>query len=222
MIRLLVTAEGQAERNFVTMVLAPHLAQYDVFAYSRCVLTSKDHRTSREFRGGLVSYQKAKADILTWMKEDQAPECRFTTMFDLYALPDDFPGYAHAKAESDPYTRVRLLEDALYDDIGSNVFIPYIQLHEFEALILADPRKLEWEYGDHDKPINNIVTMVGDQNPELIDDGYTTAPSRRITSEIEDYDKANAGVSVASKIGLPTLRTRCRHFNEWVTTLERL
>ena len=91
MIRLHVTAEGQTEQAFVKTVLAPHLTNYGVYADARCVLTSKDNRAGKEFRGGLISYQKAKNDIQTWLKEDKSPECRFTTMFDLYALPDDFP-----------------------------------------------------------------------------------------------------------------------------------
>ena len=31
-----------------------------------------------------------------------------------------------------------------------------------------------------------------------------------------------AGVAVAGKIGLQTLRQKCRHFNDWLTSLERL
>lgn len=35
----------------------------------------------------------------------------------------------------------------LYTRISeTTVLSPYIQLHEFEALILADPKKLDWEY----------------------------------------------------------------------------
>ncbi len=222
MIRLHVTAEGRTELNFVKTILAPHLARFDVFADARCVLTSKDKRLSKEHRGGLFSYQKAKEDILTWVKHDKHQVCRFTTMFDLYALPDDFPEYHNAKKCTDPYRRVAALEDSLGNDLNVQGFIPYIQLHEFEALILADPNALEWEYLDHDNSIANLVDMVGLQNPELIDDGVTTAPSKRILAEIPEYDKATAGVSVAEKIGLPTLRAKCAHFNEWVTKLEKL
>jgi hypothetical protein len=56
----------------------------------------------------------------------------------------------------------------------------------------------------------------------LIDDGPTTAPSKRIIAEIPEYDKATAGVAVAEKIGMDTLRQKCRHFNEWITRLEQL
>ena len=64
--------------------------------------------------------------------------------------------------------------------------------------------------------------MVQAENPELIDDGPETAPSKRILEEIPEYDKVAAGVSVVGKIGLPVLRQKCAHFNGWLTKLEQL
>ncbi|SMG38668.1 protein of unknown function [Dethiosulfovibrio salsuginis] len=222
MIRLHVTAEGQTELSFVRAVLAPHLAKWGIFADARCVLTSRDNRVSREYRGGLLSYVKAKKDIISWLKEDNHSECRFTTMFDLYALPEDFPGYNRAVGISDRYERVRFLEDAMSKDIRDNRFVPYIQLHEFEAMILSDPQKLDWEYLDHEEAIENLVALGKDKNPELINDGVMTAPSKRIIKEIPEYDKVSAGVSVVQRIGLDTLRCRCMHLGEWLLKLEGL
>lgn len=34
------------------------------------------------------------SDIQTWLKQNSKSDCRFTSMFDLYGLPDDFPDYA--------------------------------------------------------------------------------------------------------------------------------
>ena len=143
-------------------------------------------------------------------------------MFNLYALPNNFPGYDEAKAKNDRYERVKILEERLAKDISDPRFIPYIQLHEFEALILAAPQQLDWEYLEHAAPIRRLITMVGTQNPELINDGPDTAPSKRILKEIPEYDKATAGPAVAEKIGLPTLRAKCRHFDEWLTYMENL
>lgn len=221
---LLITAEGQTEQNFAIKVLGPHLAAFGVFVIARCVLTSKDRRTSTEYRGGLVSYEKAKKDIKNWLKEWQhsESELRLTTMFDLYALPENFPGYVEAGKQKDPYDKVRVLEKSMAEDINDGRFIPYIQLHEFETLIFADPQKLDWEYLDHTTPINNLVSMVANQNPELINDGMETAPSKRIGKEIPEYDKATSGVEVVGKIGIQSLRKKCRHFNEWLSCLEEL
>jgi len=220
-IRLHVTAEGQTEQAFVRDILTPHLATFNVFADARAILTSKDKRAHKQHRGGLISYQKARADIVAWLKQDDHAECRFTTMFDLYALPEDFPGFADAARNTDPYQRVSIIESALFQDINDRRFIPYIQLHEFEALILADPQRLDWEYLEHDRPIGNLLHMVGAQNPELINDGPQTAPSKRILKEIPEYDKVTAGVSVAQRIGIPAMRSKCGHFAEWLHKLEQ-
>jgi hypothetical protein len=85
-IRLHITAEGQTEQNFVKKILQRHLAERNIFADAYCVLTSKDERAAKEYRGGLLSYEKAKKDIQAWLKEDFRDKCRFTTMFDLYAI----------------------------------------------------------------------------------------------------------------------------------------
>ncbi len=222
MIRLHVIAEGRTEQGFVKNVLAPHLAKFSVFADARCVLTSRDRHTGKKYRGGLMNYEKAKNDIARWLKEDDNPECRFTTMFDLYALPDNFPGYTEAMGICDPYERIRILEKRLAEDTADRRFIPYIQLHEFEALILADPQQLGQEYLEHDSQIQNLVKMVSGKNPELINDGPETAPSKRILREIPEYKKTTAGPAVAEKIGIATLRTKCRHFRAWLSILEQL
>lgn len=226
MTRLHIIAEGQTERGFTERVLTPHLSAFNVFADARCVLTSKDMRRGKKYSGGLVSYTKAKQDILNWMKEDKNPDCRFSTMFDLYSLPKDFPGYKKAQAEQDACKKVDMLESHLKQDIEAEIkdkrFIPYIQLHEFEALILADPKQLDWEYTEHDKAIAHLIAMVGNQNPELINNGRETAPSKRILKEIPEYNKATAGPAIAEKIGLALLRKKCAHFDKWLSTLEQL
>ncbi|MFP4030762.1 MAG: DUF4276 family protein [Desulfococcaceae bacterium] len=233
-IRLHVIVEGETEERFVKNVLSSYLGERGVWASARRVLTSRNRRRGLEYRGGFRrtgAYSTVQADICTWMKQDRNPEARFTTMFDLYGLPNDFPGTSEAAVEADPYRRVAVLEEALGADIrqergNDNRFVPYIQLHEFEALILADPRRLDWEFLEHDEPIRRLTEMVEREggNPELIDDGPTTAPSKRIIAEISEYAnrKATAGPLVVEKIGMAALLRRCGHFREWVQKLENL
>ncbi len=68
-IRLNITVEGETELQFVNQVLAQHLAPFRVYVTARSVMTSKSRR--KTYRGGLISYAKAKNDILTWLKEDR-------------------------------------------------------------------------------------------------------------------------------------------------------
>lgn len=219
--RLNITAEGQTEEMFVKQTLSIYLGQFNISTDVRCVLTSKDKK--KAYRGGLISYEKAKKDIITWLKEDNHPEARFTTMFDLYALPDDFPKFEEAKKYTDPYQRVELLENAFGEDINDRRFLPYIQLHEFEALILSKPEELRYAYFEHDDSIKQLVELLKEkENPELINDKPETAPSKRIIKLIPEYDKVSVGAPIAGIIGIDWLKTHCKHFNDWLDKIKEI
>jgi hypothetical protein len=231
MARLNIVAEGQTEERFARDVLAPHLGARGVFAVARCVETGRSGGRFREgrqlpreiHRGGHLSYAHARDDLNRWMREDRGEDAWFTTMLDLYRLPADFPGQSSAPG-GDPYARVAALEAALAADVAHPRFIPYLQLHEFEALLLAEPRTLDWAFLDHDAAIAGLQELAQSTPPELIDDGPETAPSRRIIRVIPEYEgrKASAGPLVAEKIGIARLRERCPHFAEWLARLEAL
>lgn len=59
-------------------------------------------------------------------------------------------------------------------------------------------------------------------NPELINNSFETAPSKRILKAIPAYDKTVAGIEVLRRIGLNKIRDKCRHFNDWITHLEQI
>lgn len=221
MTHLHILTEGPTEQKFVKKILAPYLAIHEVYADARSVLTSKDKRAGRVYRGGMSTYLKARNDLIDWLKEDQRDQCYFSTMFDFYALPVDFPGYDKAQSIRDPYKKIAHLEEAFGRDIGSTRFLPYIQLHEFEALIFADPNKLDWEYLEHDQAIEELCAIAREQEPELINAHSDTAPSKRILQRIPEYKKTT-GIEVVTQIGLPKLQERCPHFNSWVSKLTAL
>ncbi len=224
MVRVNLTAEGKTEQVFAVDVLKPHLAERGVYIV-KPRLAAHAKKKGRVHRGGLDNYLPARNDIVRWLKQDQAPDVYFTTMFDLYALPNDFPGYDVAKEKNDPYDRVAALEMALREDIDDPRFIPYIQLHEFEALLLSDPSEFAYLYKDYDKKIKNLESLCEDYDtPEKINHRQHLAPSKRIGKEIPEYvdAKATAGPIIAARIGLAKIREKCPHFNEWLTRLERL
>jgi hypothetical protein len=200
-----------------------HLGAFDVFTDVRCVETSRDRRGIH--RGGMLDYRRAKRDLTFWMREDRRPDAFFTTMFDLYALPDDFPGFNAGRGDRDPYRRVQTMETAFANDIAHQRFVPYLQLHEFEALLLADPTCFRLRFKEREAGIVNLISLCGGvASPELIDDGRQTSPSRRIIKEIPEYDgqKRSAGPLLAARIGLAALRQRCPHFGAWLARLEGL
>jgi hypothetical protein len=217
-----ILCEGQTEEKFVKDVLKPYFSSLGIVLKSRLLITSK----KKGMKGGLLSYAQAKNDLTLWMKEvsHRGSETHFfTTMFDFYALPDDFPNIVQSKSIVDPYLRIADVEEAFKMDIDADRFIPYIQLHEFEALMFCDITKLIIEYPKCSKEIESLENDLANYNgnPELINNSPETAPSKRIIAAIEgkhkyNYNKPRSGAVVTASIGLPTLMQNCRHFREWI------
>jgi hypothetical protein len=224
MARLYFTVEGPTEQGFVRVVLKPHLERCRIYCQS-VLPAAHCQRHGTPHRGGVIRYQPLKTDICNSLKRDKHADAYHTTMFDLYALPKDFPKFEESRGLADPYKRVAFLEAALGEDIADTRFIPYIQLHEFEAILLASPATFSSYFEDHERQIDNLRKMTQNfQSPELIDDGQSTAPSKRIAAEIPGYlkRKATAGPIIARHIGLDVIRSRCPHFDEWLRKLETL
>ncbi len=226
--RLHILVEGQTEETFVKNLLGPALAEQMVFADAHRITTGRRH--GKVFRGGLVSWNHVARDLELWMKQDHKPDSWFTTFFDYYALPDDFPGYAALPA-TNAAERIARLQDAMTADIAKRLdtppsvrrFIPYIQQHEFEALLFSDPDAFATANPD-EPPIADKMAQIRAQfvTPEDIDDGPATAPSKRIAAVWPTYKKIVDGLIVAQRIGLPAIRRECPGFHRWVTQLEAL
>lgn len=219
-VRLYVTTEGQTERKFAEEVLGPHLANYNIEVKARVVLTNRKLGK----RGGIIDYGKIRGDLHRLMLEDQHEEARFTTMIDLYALPQEFPGWTEARQSTHLQNRISILESSLKTDINDRRFLPYIQLHEFEALLYCDLSQLQKRIAGSAPGLTRLTNEVSGIPPEEINDGTTTAPSKRIIRHVPIYErsKVRVGVAAAAAIGLPALRNKCPHFNSWVNRLELL
>ena len=133
MCQLYLYVEGQTEQVFATNVLAPYLAHYGVYLMGPVLA-----EISRRKRGGVLSYEPFRNGLRSLLKQHHRPGVWFSSMIDLYSLPKNFPEWEKAaERRHDPNARVTHLEEALASDIGDRRFIPYIQLHEFEALLFA-------------------------------------------------------------------------------------
>ena len=222
-----VLCEGQTEQGLVEEVLKPYLMANGITSVKSVLVTTNKKKNAR---GGLVTYQHAFDDLSIMLKSHTDGEYErhiFTTMFDLYALPDDFPGYAESHSVVDRYSRVASFERAFYDAIGSKRFVPYIQLHEYEALVFCGLDYLPLMYKGCERDIERLKSELAIvRNPELVNDSPESAPSKRIIKAVEgnnrahfNYDKPKAGKFVAQKVGIEALRARCPHFNGWIEKL---
>ena len=220
-IRLHFVVEGQSEETFVNRVLRVHLSQFEVWTDARCVYTSR--QGPYWIRGGMTRYSRARRDVELWLKQDRGSDVRLTTMFDLYRLPLDFPGMVDAAKQHGVHEKVKILEAAFAKDVVDPRFIPYIQVHEFEALIFADVGRLSIPYpGPERTPALTELERQRKEygNPEEID--LEAPPSKRIREQIPDYEKISAGILATEAIGLARIREVCTHFHEWLRRLENL
>ncbi len=145
-------------------------------------------------------------------------------MIDLYGLGDLLDG--GKKQNETPEEIVTSIENNFVDEFPNPRFVPYIQLHEFEALIFVDLRQIKVAFPDEqiDDVINSLNSNAGKTEPEEINDGNDTSSLNRIIAAIQSYEnsKSSSGPQIVHAIELPKLRERCAHFNRWVTILEQL
>jgi hypothetical protein len=233
-IRVNFIVEGQTEETFVLRILAQSLAQSGVYVSGARRIetgrkkmiglnTKKSGKQVTIFRGGMPSFQKIKRDIERWLAEDK--RAYLTTMFDLYGLSGDFPMREDAIAIKDPYKKVKIIEEALKSEIENPHFIPYIQLHEFEGLLFSDVAILDTilkPYHNSSRLDELMSIRTKFKTPEEINDGFETAPSKRILNMFKSYQKVTYGYQIAQRTGISVIRAECPHFNEWLSTLEKL
>ena len=223
--RLYLFAEGPTELTFADTVLKPHLANLGLYLQPP-VLIAHAKKKGRIHRGGGRKYMPMKNDILRFLAQEKGGNVIFTTMIDLYAIHADFPGLADAeRLRHMPGKRVEALEQSFAEDIGDGRFVPYIQLHEYEAYLFSDATCFGYFYDHHERQIAALKAIAdGHATPELIDDGQHSAPSKRIIAELPDYEDAKSAVGpqVAELIGLGVIRGKCPHFAAWLSRLENL
>ncbi len=204
-------------------MLGPHLLKLDCCIHTIKIAHSRHHGVIS--RGGIGKYQTLRFDIQSTIKSRQQQGVLFTTMIDLYGLPNDFPGKpAHARSPMNPRTYCEALERGFGADIQDARFAPHLQLHEYETLLYADPDALSVSFDGCGETIAGMKAIAAEfQDIERINDGELTAPSKRIIGLLEAYEgmKAIAGLDIAEYIGLAKLRDRCSHFRDWISDLER-
>ncbi len=215
MSRVYILVEGQTEEAFVNELLVPHYSNIGLYLTPIIVSTSPGHK------GGVSSYAKIRPQIERLCKQDC--DAYVTTLFDLYALPKDFPGkespdYPHYGGGAD---KAVFIEASIYNDIGKTNFIANIVAHEFEALLFSQLDSFR-EWTDDDDVLEPLIMARQNTSPEDINDGVETAPSKRILRVMKSYQKTVHGPLIACSIGLDTIRQECPHFHSWLTRIENL
>lgn len=211
--RLLIVAEGQTEQEFIIRILRPYMASQGVSNVVPILI-----RTSKKGRGGLFNYDHLRDTIKGLLSESRNKTSVVTTLIDFFRIPSNMPGYHEAMLLKNDLARVNALQKALGEDIYDKRFIPYIQLHEFEALLFSSNAGFEAYY---DEEIASATKKIIDiyENPEDINSGSETAPSKRLMALIPDYRKVLEGNLIALEVGIRSMLDKCPRFATWVAEL---
>ena len=155
-------------------------------------------------------------------------------MFDYFRIDSNWPGKAEVRRQIRNGTtltasrKAEIIETATLNEIVRSFsgydpeerFVPYIEMHEFEALLFSDADILAEKTGIALSQIKGVLDEY--TNPEEIDDDPKKAPGKRLGALKSGYRKVAMGKAVSEAIGIRAIRNQCPHFNNWLTKFEYL
>ena len=220
-----IVVEGQTEQTFVRDVLAPQMAHKGIYMHP-ALIGKPGHK------GGDIRFDRAKNDIGNFLR--QRNDTYISTMFDYFRIDSKWPGKREVRrqirngATLTAIHKAEILEAATRNEIVSafsdcdseNRFVPYIEMHEFEALLFSDANILAEKTEIDVSQIRRIVEEHN--NPEEINDDPGKTPDKRLEALKNGYRKVAMGKTVSEAIGIQAIRRQCPHFNKWLTKFEYL
>lgn len=216
--RVHALVEGQTEEAFIGRCLQPHLWARGVDIRPKIIVTRRV-RSGPDHKGGVSSWGHIERDLRLLLQDTSV--VAVTNLLDYYSLPVGVPGMA-VRPGGSPLARVRFVEAAVDAHMADRRLHTYLALHEFEALLYADPELCGQYLAAPGLAIVMRAALSQCGGPEFVNDNVATAPSKRILAAHPEYQKTLHGPALAARIGLPALRSACPHFDEWITWLESL
>ena len=225
MAHVFLVVEGQAEERYFKTHFAPVYYPHGVFV-DVTVMPNKRGIASRTHRGGRIGYDECVKNIRRYLRT--AAHCELVALvYDYYGLDPSFTTnltLAANRPVSAP-ERAAAIRQRLEADIDDPRFHFFVQLHEFEAYLFCRPDLFA---AHHRSPAleQQMRRILADFNgqPEAINDGVATAPSKRIEQLLAPryYAKTTDGVAVAGAIGVADIREQCPAFDAFCQRLDRL
>lgn len=217
-----ILVEGQTEETFVRDILNPYFASQQLFLDAIVADTKKARGGKSAFKGGGKNYAKIENSLRPLFYDSSA--LAVTTMFDLYELAKGFPGLDDEDLQlKHGIERAEYLEEKWREQFSNHHhFIPYLAVHEFEALLFTKPEIFAQEIPEIDENIVEQLQVIRKryQSPEEIN--LDEPPSKRILDLIPSYRKTQTGILIAVEIGIEAMRQECPHFDAWLKKLEAL
>jgi len=220
--RVCVICEGQTEETFVREILAPNFYELNLSLSGQTVATSPGKK------GGALNYARIKRDIERTLKQKDQPFV--TTLIDLYKLGTDFPSYRDVGGIQLPEKLLRLTKSWHKDIIETTQcnpkrFLPYIQAHEFEALLFSDIDGITSVNKNWEKASKELKLIKSNApSPEYINDKPETKPAAHLERLLSSpsYRKLRHGSISMKNVGLSAMERDCKFFAAWLENIRSL
>jgi hypothetical protein len=209
--------EGQTEEIVVRDIIEPYLVGLGNVYLTWSIFTTKRPAVGPNYKGGITNWRRLYLELKLLLRDTSTSI--LTTLFDYYAFPSDAPGMS-GRPHGSPYDRVQHVESAMAEAVDDPRFLPHLTLHEIETWVLADCARLGEVMGEPTAAAELLRAVSQEPSPELIDDGPTTAPSKRILNAYPAFQKTIDGPLVIADTGLKSIRQCCPHANVWLTEIE--
>ncbi|MFK5953861.1 MAG: DUF4276 family protein [Desulfobacterium sp.] len=220
-IEVMVIVEGKTEEIFINSMVQPYLAPKNIFIRATQI-------TKPGQKGGDVRFARVKRDLAIHLR--QRKETYVTIFVDYYGIKHDWPGLDSVREGATPKQIARTINHAtkamavelFAKENAENRFIPFIAVHEFEALLFSDPALLSSHLEVRLSDINAVLAQCG--TPEAINNNPDTAPSKRLDgwSKNGKFPKTTTGIAIAQGIGINKMREECPLFDTWLNTFEMI
>lgn len=215
---LYIIVEGETEEEFVKRLLVPYLYGHGLTCHIQAILVhvsggGHGHSNTEHFLNTIepVLYLRGEPVV--------------TSLLDFFRFPRKQASFAACTALPTAAAQADCLQQALFTAMQGirsyRHFLPYVQLHEFEALLFADAAG----HSLHPPRIAADVAAViaAHPAPEDINSRPEWAPSKRLEAiyraHNHTYRKGADAVDIAELIGMDQLRARCPRFGAWVEAL---
>lgn len=218
-IEVIVIVEGKTEQTFIESILGPYLGHKNIGMIATQV--SKPGQ-----KGGDVRFSRVQKDLGNHLK--QRPDIYVSTFVDYYGIKE-WPGLDDIPQKATPAKIAKSMNEAtkkrvlsLFSEFNAEQrFIPYIAVHEFEALLFSDATILASHLHIAVSTVDDVLEDCGE--PEAINNSPETAPSKRLNSWVKGkFPKITTGIDVAREIGIEKMRDMCPLFDAWLQTFEEI
>ncbi len=204
--RLVFIVEGATECHLINKLVIPYLNSKGIqmAMHAQTITTNrKQHK-----KGGIGSYEKFRNEVLRTLAQGNV---LVTSCIDFFRLPTSFPSFDTRNVDQ--------IEQGIADDIGApNFFLPYIQMHEVEALMFSSPSGLQ-EVTEHQELAKIQAIIDTYQNPEEINSRPECNPSTRLEN-IFTYKKAVDSEIIFAAMDIAELLEKCPRFKAWLHALK--